>query len=56
MENDKWKTEYRSKNYSVGPPFFIHSDFDAEVTGYTTFWREGVSKNNLTCENAVARK
>ena len=31
MENDKWKTEYRSKNYGVGPPFSIHSDFDAEV-------------------------
>ena len=30
MENDKWKLENRSKNYSVGPPFFIHSDFDAE--------------------------
>ena len=30
MENDKWKTEYRSKNYGVGPPFFIHSDSNAE--------------------------
>ena len=40
MENDKWKTEYLSKSYSVGPPFFIHSDFDAEVTGYSNFWRE----------------
>ena len=26
--------------YGVGPPFFIHSDFDAEVTGYSNFWRE----------------
>ena len=40
MENDKWKTEYRSKNYGVGPPFFIHSDFDAEVP-----WSQRLSFN-----------
>ena len=30
----------KQKLYSVGPPFFIHSDFHAEVTGYSNFWRE----------------
>ena len=55
MENDKWKTEYSSKNNGVWPPFF-YSDFDADVNGNSNFSGKGVSKNNLTCENAVARK
>ena len=55
MENNKWKTEYRSKNNGVWPQFF-YLDFDADENGNSNFSRKGISKNNLTCGNAVARK
>ena len=54
-ENDKWKTEYSSKNNGVSPPLF-YSDFNADVTRKTNFSGKGISKNNPTCKNAVARK
>ena len=55
MENHKWKTEYNSKNKVVSPPFF-YADFDADVTRNSNLSGKGVSKNNSTWKNAVARK
>ena len=57
VENDKWKTEYSSKNNGVSPPsFLLRFRRDADVTRNGNFSGKGISKNNSTCENAVARK
>ena len=56
MEDDKWKTEYSSKNNGVSPPSFLLRFRDADVTRNSNFSGKGISKNNSTCENAVARK
>ena len=53
MVNEKWETEYHSKNNGVWPPFL---DDDEDVTGKRNFNGKGESKNKTTCENAVARK
>ena len=34
----------------------FYSDFDADITRDSNFSGKGISKNNSTCENAVARK
>ena len=34
----------------------FYSDFDADVTRNSKFSGKGISKNNSTCENAVAQK
>ena len=41
-------TEFRQHRF--------YSDFDADVTRNSNFSGRGMSKNNSTCENAVARK
>ena len=55
MENDKWKTEYSSKTMEFRKHLF-YSDFDADVTRNSNWSGKGISKNNSTYENAVARK
>ena len=55
-----WKTTSGKRNTVAKTTEFRHhrfySDFDADVTRNSKFSGKGISKNNSTCENAVARK
>ena len=55
-----WKTTSEKQNTVAKTTEFrqhrFYSDFDADVTRNSKFSGKGISKNNSTCENAVARK
>ena len=55
-----WKTTSGKRNTVAKATEFRHhrfySDFDTDIARNSNFSGKGISKNNSTCENAVARR